>query len=81
MKTSDAAGPTHGGFLNSIQGRLMQLLLLMLVPTVLTQANLYQEQSRTRRAEGLQANLEVARAVAGNFESFIEDIRSSGCRV
>ncbi len=52
----------------------MLLLLFVLIPTILIQAYIYHDRSRTRRAEELQVNLELARAVARNFESFIQDI-------
>ena len=68
---SKSAAP---GFWKSIQGNLILLLLLLLIPTILFRIYIHHQQSQTRRAEELQANLEVARATAKNFESFVRDI-------
>ncbi|MFZ2447133.1 MAG: ATP-binding protein [Syntrophobacteraceae bacterium] len=64
------------GFFRSLQGRLVLILLLMLVPAVLIQAYLYHERFETRRAEELRANLEIARAVAKAFDGFVRDVLS-----
>jgi PAS domain S-box-containing protein len=77
MKVPARTRPAHHGFWKSIQGNLILLLLLMLIPTIFIQAYIYHDQSQTRRAEELQANLEVARAAAENFESFVRDILHS----
>ncbi|MDD5167278.1 MAG: ATP-binding protein [Syntrophales bacterium] len=58
----------------SIQSRLILLLLLILIPVLTIQAFSYYDSYRIRRASALQANLEIARAVAKAFESFIQDI-------
>ncbi len=67
----------HGGFWQCIQGRLIFLLLIVLVPVVLAQAYIFNDRVETRRVEELQSNLEIARAISKNFTSFIEDILRS----
>jgi PAS domain S-box-containing protein len=74
MKTLMNTRSTHPGFWKSIQGNLILLLLLLLVPTLLIQAYVYRETLETRRAEELQANLEIARTVAKAFDTFIQDV-------
>jgi PAS domain S-box-containing protein len=58
----------------SIQSRLAMLMLLFFVPVVGLQAYVYYDSYRVRRASEFQANLEVARAVASTFESFVQDV-------
>jgi PAS domain S-box-containing protein len=58
----------------SIQSRLVMLLLLILIPVVAIQAYIYYDDYQARRALEFQANLEVARAVAKTFESFVQDV-------
>ena len=58
----------------SIQSRLIMLLLFILVPILTIQAYMYYDSYQTRRASELQANLEIARAVAKAFESFVQDV-------
>src|ERR671925_690275 len=58
----------------SIQGTLLLLLLVALVPVLLVQAGIYYNSFKTRRAQELQANLELARAVAATFEAYVQDI-------
>ena len=58
----------------SIQSRLVRLLLLVLIPVVAIQAYIYYDDYHARRASALQANLEVARAIAKTFESFVQDV-------
>jgi len=61
-------------FWKSIQGQLILLLLVLLIPTLLVQAHVFNEWYKTEREAELQANLQIARAVAKNFESFAEDV-------
>ena len=68
------AGRQKGGKGKSIQSRLVLLLLSILVPVLVIQAYMYYDSYRTRRASELQSNLEIARAVANTFESFVEDV-------
>jgi signal transduction histidine kinase len=58
----------------SIQSRLIVLLLFILVPVLAIQAYMYYDSYQARRASELQANLEIARAVAKAFESFVQDV-------
>ena len=58
----------------SIQSRLILLLLLILIPVLAIQTYLYYESYQTRRASELRVNLEIARAVAKAFESFVKDV-------
>jgi PAS domain S-box-containing protein len=60
-------------FPQGIQGRLILLLCTLLIPTLLIQIYIYYDRFQTRRTEELQANLELARAVAKNFETFVKD--------
>ena len=50
------------------------LLLLILIPMVAIQAYIYYDDYQARRALEYQANLEVARAIAKTFESFVQDV-------
>jgi len=61
-------------FWQTIQGKLILLLILLFIPTLLIQAYVYQERFKASRAEQLQANLEIARAVAKAFDSFVQDV-------
>ncbi len=66
--------PPRGRFLQSIQGRLILLVCTLLIPTLLIQTYIYYDRFQTRRAEELQSNLEMGRAVASAFETFTMDI-------
>jgi signal transduction histidine kinase len=61
-------------FWQTIQGKLILLLTLLLLPTLLIQVYVYNERFKALRAEHLQANLEVARAVAKAFHVFVQDV-------
>ena len=54
---------------------LFLLLLVVLVPVLLVQASIYYTWFRERRAQQDEANLEVARAAAVAFDSYIDDVR------
>jgi len=58
----------------SIQSRLILLLLLILIPVLAIQAYIYYDSYQSQRASELRSNLEIARAVAKGFESFIQDV-------
>jgi len=62
------------GFLNSIRGNLVVVLCILLIPTLMIQIYAYYDKFESLRAEELQGNLEVARAVAKAFESFVQNI-------
>jgi PAS domain S-box-containing protein len=64
----------HSRFWQRIQGKLILLLLTLLLPILLIQAYAYHERLETRRAEEFQSNLELARAAAQAFETFVNDI-------
>ena len=51
-------------------------MLTVLVPLLMVQAGIYYSWFQTRREEELQANLELARAVATNFDAYVRDILS-----
>ncbi|HSR12817.1 MAG TPA: hypothetical protein VLS90_15345, partial [Thermodesulfobacteriota bacterium] len=58
----------------SIQSRLGLLLLFILLPVVGFQAYTLFENFHSRRDSAIQSNMEMARAVARTFESFVHDI-------
>ena len=66
--------PQAKGKGRSIQSRLILLLLFILIPVLAIQAYMYYDNYQTRKASELQANLEIARAVAKAFESFVQDV-------
>jgi signal transduction histidine kinase len=57
-----------------IRSRLILLLLVVLVPILLIEVFIYHRTVETRRSEALEGNLEVARAVAMNFSTFVNDL-------
>jgi PAS domain S-box-containing protein len=57
-----------------IQNWLYLLLILILLPFLVLQGYRYYNQYQDKQEEALQANLEMARAVAKSFESFIRDV-------
>jgi PAS domain S-box-containing protein len=63
----------RGAFL-SIQANLIGLILLVLVPILLTQAYFLYGRYQYRKGLEIQANLEVARAVAKTFDAFVRSI-------
>ncbi len=65
---------TQGSFWQHIQGKLVLLLLVLLVPILIFQAYSYHEKYQTRLREELHSNLELARAVAKTFEAFVQDV-------
>jgi hypothetical protein len=64
----------HSKFWQRIQGKLILLLLTLLVPILLTEIYVYRDRLEIHRAEELQSNLEIARAVAKSFQTFIYDL-------
>ena len=58
----------------TIQGRLILLLLLVLIPILAIQVYIYYGNYQARKASELQANLEIARVLAKTFESFVQDV-------
>lgn len=58
----------------TIQGKFFLILALLFIPTLFIQGYVYHERFQTRRAEQFQANLEIARAVAKAFETFVMEV-------
>jgi len=57
-----------------IRDQLFFLLLIVLVPVLLVQGAIYYREYREAREDEFQSNLEVARAAAGLFESYLLDV-------
>lgn len=76
MKSGFDPKPPKPPFLNTIQGKLILCLCALLFPILLTQAYIYHDRFHARRAEELQANLELARAVVKSFDMLLQDILS-----
>ncbi len=64
----------RGRFPRRIQGQLILIILIMVIPTFLVQIYIYRERFEARRTEEFQANLEIARAFAKAFDAFVLDI-------
>lgn len=64
----------QGRFWQHTQGQLILVLLVLLVPTLLTQAQVFYEWYKSRQESELLANLQIARAVAKTFDRFVEDV-------
>ncbi|MGH2458504.1 MAG: sensor histidine kinase [Chloroflexota bacterium] len=58
----------------NIQGTLLVLLLVVLIPVLITQAIVYKFRLQARRTQEIQANLELARSVAGIFDAYVHDV-------
>jgi signal transduction histidine kinase len=54
---------------------LLFLILVLLVPLLAVQAVIHWSWYQTRRSTEVSANLELARSVANNFDSFLKDVR------
>lgn len=57
-----------------VQKRLILLLLVILLPLLALQGYRYFVIYQEKQEEALQANLEMARALAKSFESFVQDV-------
>lgn len=68
------ANQSRKGFFSRIQGKLVLLLLILLVPTLLIHFYVWYDSFSKRYADELQANLEVARVLSKAFESFLSDV-------
>ena len=64
----------RNNFPRTIRARLYCLLLTVLVPFLLIQAVFIYSRFESRQANEFQANLEMARAVAGTFNEFVQDV-------
>jgi signal transduction histidine kinase/HAMP domain-containing protein len=60
----------------SVRANQILLLLTVLVPLLMVQSAIYYNWFQTRREAELQANLELARAVATNFDAYVRDVLS-----
>ncbi|MGA7877618.1 MAG: cache domain-containing protein, partial [Desulfoferrobacter sp.] len=58
----------------SIQSRLILLLLCILLPILVIQGFLHHQMFQHRRAQELETNMEVARAVGRAFVAFVKDV-------
>jgi len=58
----------------TIEGRLILLLLFVLIPILAIQGYIYYTRIEVERARELQANLEIARALAKSFDTFVQSI-------
>ena len=69
-------GSNHKGWLQrvGVQTGLIFLLLLVLVPVLAVQVVVRYREFRGERRQELQANLEIARAVAETFDAFVDDV-------
>ena len=68
---ANAPDSNHARFWQRIQGQLILVALVTLVPILLVQAYVFREWYETRRNVELQANLQVARAAAKAFDNFV----------
>ena len=69
-----ATGKRKPGRHRSVRAILLARLFVVLVPIVLLQAWVYLHDYRAKRDAELQANLEIARAVAASFDAFLDDL-------
>jgi PAS domain S-box-containing protein len=60
--------------LKGIRGKLLLPLLIVLVPALLIEAFVFYRWFEASKSQELQANLEVARAVARTFDAFVADV-------
>ena len=58
----------------TIRGRLVLLLVIVLVPVIGIQAYMYYGAFQERKAAELRSNLEIARAIAKSFDTFVKDV-------
>ena len=76
MSEGTQALPRRGAF-SGIQGYLIGLILLALIPVLLSHVYFSYDRYRQRKGDLIQANLDIARVVAKNFETFIESVLRS----
>ena len=69
-----ATDSNHARFWRRIQGKLLLLLLVLFVPTILIQVYIYHKTWEGAFDAELRANLEIARATAREFETFVQEI-------
>jgi PAS domain S-box-containing protein len=70
----EAAAMQTPFFLKGIRGKLFLPFLVVLVPALLIETFVFYRWFEARKSEELQANLEVARAVAHTFDAFLQGL-------
>ncbi len=65
-------GPVRASM--GIRARLFLLFLIILLPILVIETYIYYQRFQNQKGNELQANLEVARAVARTFDAFVADI-------
>ena len=65
---------SKGNAFSSIQGKLVGLLLLVLVPILVSQAYFSYDRYQFRKKIECSANLELAQATAKAFDTFVQDV-------
>ena len=61
-------------FWGSIQGQIIFVLLVSIIPSLLIMAHIFSQWYKTGHENELEANLQIARAVAKTFDGFVEDV-------
>ncbi|MDD3926684.1 MAG: sensor histidine kinase [bacterium] len=61
-------------YISSVCGILVLFLITILVPVIILQAVIYYNRFDARRADELQSNLELARAISAAFSAYVNDI-------
>jgi hypothetical protein len=73
-KAHEVAMPSGNRSDTTIKKRLILLLLIVFVPFLLLEAHVFYNWFQKRKGMEMQANLELARAVAVNFETFLQGL-------
>ena len=64
-------------FLRNVRSTLLLLLLITIIPGLVVQAIRYYGMVEMRRSQEFQASLELSRAVAATFDTYIQDIHQN----
>ena len=59
----------------TLRGQLILLVLVVLLPVLAVQTAIYVSWFRAQRAQAVQNNLELARAVSAGFREYVENVR------
>lgn len=79
MARNNGMKSTRGQILfGSIQIKLLLLLFTLLFPAIFIQVYICNGKIASRRAEELQVNVEIARAIAGVFPAYVGRCSPSG---
>jgi len=62
----------------SVRARILMLLLVAFLPALITEMAVYWHRFDARRRDEFQAEVEIARATAKTFESYLDDIFDQG---